>query len=341
MSATADGEDRHLRILAITNLWPVGDDHTGVFVSDSVAALRALGHHVEVEIVGHRRGRADYLLSVPRVRRAFRRKSWDVVHIHFGMTALTARLAGIGPCVLTLYGSDVNVRWKHWITRLGSGGIAERIYVSRRLATAAGDPAGLVIPNGVDLQTLVPGDRATARAELGFEPGELVVLFGANPTRRIKGHDIFREVLAALEDRGINVRELVLTEPGQDRRRVARKFDAADLLLFTSVRGSEGSPTVVKEAAAMGLPVVTVDLGDVAEILDGVEPSSVVPFPGHADPAVARAALVESLAEGVISVIHDGRRSNGREVTSWLDLPLVAQRVVDVYRTVGRRANSA
>ncbi len=337
MSATPDGEDRPLRILAITNLWPMGDDHTGVFVSDSVASIRDLGHHVEVEIVGHRRGRADYLLAVPRVRRAFRRESWDIVHLHFGMTALTARLAGVGPCVLTLYGSDVNVRWKHWITRLGSGGIAQRIYVSRRLATAAGDPAGLVIPNGVDLRILVPGDRAEARASLGFAPGELVVLFGANPRRRIKGYDVFRDVLAALQNRGINVRELVLTEPGQDRLRVAQKFDAADLLLFTSVRGSEGSPTVVKEAASMGLPVVTVDVGDVAEILAGVEPSSVVPFPDHVDPLDANAALVESLAEGVIAVTQSGRRSNGRQRTSWLDLPFVAQRVIDVYRTVCRR----
>ena len=341
MSATTVSEDRPLRILAITNLWPVGDDHTGVFVSDLVESVRALGHHVQVEIVAQRGGRADYLLAVPRVRRAFRREPWDVVHLHFGMTALTARLAGIGPRVLTLYGSDVNVRWKHWITRLGSGGIAERIYVSRRLATAACDPDGIVIPNGVDRRTLVPGDQAAARSELGFAPGERVVMFGANPRRRVKGHGVFRDVLAALVTRGIPVRELVLTEPGQDRIGVARKFDAADVLLFTSLRGSEGSPTVVKEAAAMGLPVVTVGLGDVAEILAGVEPSSVVPFPDHADPLAARAALVESLADGVMAVLQDGRRSNGRELTGWLDLPVVAQRVVDVYRKVCRRATAA
>jgi teichuronic acid biosynthesis glycosyltransferase TuaC len=332
LNANAVGADRPLRILAVTNLWPVGDDHTGVFVLDLVESVRALGHHVQVEIVAQRNGRADYLLAVPRLRRAFQREPWDVVHLHFGMTALTARLAGIGPRVLTLYGSDVNVRWKHWITRLGSGGIAERIYVSRRLATAAGDPDGLVIPNGVDRRTLTPGDRAVARSELGFEPHERVVLFGANPRRAVKGHDVFRDVLAALVTRGFPVRELVLTEPGQDRVRVARKFDAADVLLFTSVRGSEGSPTVVKEAAAMGLPVVSVELGDVAEILAGVEPSSVVAFPDHADSLVARAALVESLADAVAAVLAEGRRSNGRELTSWLDLPLVAQRVVDVYR---------
>ena len=341
MSANAVGEDRPLRILAVTNLWPVGDDHTGVFVSDLVESVRALGHHVQVEIVAQRNGRADYLLGVPRLRRAFKREPWDVVHLHFGMTALTARLAGIGPRVLTLYGSDVNVRWKHWMTQLGSGGIAERIYVSRRLATAAGDPHGLVIPNGVDRRTLTPGDRSAARSELGFAPDERVVLFGANPRRAVKGHDVFREVLATLQTRGIPVRELVLTEPGQDRERVARKFDAADVLLFTSVRGSEGSPTVVKEAAAMGLPVVSVELGDVAEVLAGVEPSSVVAFPDHADPLAARTALVASLVDAMAAVFEDGRRSNGRELTSWLDLPLVAQRVVDVYRRVCRGASLA
>lgn len=333
--SSGPGEDPPLRILAITNLWPTGDDHTGVFVADLVESLRALGHHVEVEIIAQRRGRADYLLAVPRVRRAFHRTPWDVVHLHFGMTALTARLAGIGPRVLTLYGSDINVGWKHWLTRLGSGGIAERIYVSHRLATAARDPEGLVIPNGVDLATLVPGDRAAARSELGFAPADRVVLFGADPGRRVKGYDVFRDVLAVLRTRGIPVSELVLTEPGQDRARVAQKLDAADVLLFTSVRASEGSPTVVKEAAAMGLPVVTVDVGDVAEILAGVEPSSVVQFPEQTDPALARASLVDTLADRAVAVLNDGRRSNGRERTGWLDLPLVARRVIDVYRRVG------
>ena len=119
---------------------------------------------------------------------------------------------------------------------------------------------------------------------------------------------------------------------------VPLKFAAADLLLFTSRRGHEGSPTVVKEALAMGLPVVSTDVGDVAELLDGVTPSAVVPFP--AGPA----ELVGSLADAAAEVLRAGTRSDGRQRRSWLDSTRIAQRVAAVYDEVTshrRRASDA
>ena len=89
-----------------------------------------------------------------------------------------------------------------------------------------------------------------------------------------------------------NVRELVLAAPDQPRSAVPAKFAAADVLLFTSRKGSEGSPSVIKEATVMGLPVVSVDVGDAAELLDGVEPSAVVAFPEPWGGDAARAELV-------------------------------------------------
>ena len=46
-------------------------------------------------------------------------------------------------------------------------------------------------------------------------------------------------------------------------------MDRADCLLVTSI--SEGSPLIVKESLAMGLPIVSVDVGDVAEMTKGVK----------------------------------------------------------------------
>jgi hypothetical protein len=80
----------------------------------------------------------------------------------------------------------------------------------------------------------------------------------------------------------------------------------------------------------MGLPVVTVDVGDVAEVLDGVTPSAVVPFPSTED----KGALVTALADAAAEVLAKGVRADGREQSSWLDSRLVAERVTDVYRQV-------
>jgi glycosyltransferase involved in cell wall biosynthesis len=258
------------------------------------------------------------------------------VHVHYGLTALAARFVG-APRVLSLYGSDINARWQHVLTRLGWGGTAARIYVGRALAHAAHDRQGVVVPGGVDFELFIPVDRDEARADLGIGPDEPVVLFGGEPDRPVKGYDVFSDVLAALRERGIAARELQLTEPDQPRADVPRKFGAADVLLFTSRRGSEGSPGVVKEANAMGLPVVSVAVGDVAEILAGVRPSAVVDFPqSWGDPA-ARAELVRTLADRTAEVLATRARSNGREVTTWLDSATVARRIVGVYHTVLRR----
>jgi glycosyltransferase involved in cell wall biosynthesis len=215
---------------------------------------------------------------------------------------------------------------------LGRGGYAARVYVSDRLADTARDPSGWVIPTGVDFGLFVPSERAAARAALGIAPQERVVLFGGAPGNAVKCYDIYREALDAFRARSGAVRELVLAEHGQARTAVVAKFAAADALLFTSRRGAEGSPMVVKEAAVMGLPVVAVDVGDVAKVLADVDPSVVVPFPEPWGGADSRAALVQRLAAGLMEVLDKPVRSNGREQAGWLDSRLIAERIVEVYR---------
>jgi glycosyltransferase involved in cell wall biosynthesis len=110
-------------------------------------------------------------------------------------------------------------------------------------------------------------------------------------------------------------------------------MSAADCLLLTS--SVEGSPNVVKEALACDLPVVSTDVGDVAELLAGVAPSAVCP---------PDASL---LARALLECVDPPRRSNGREVSAALDEEEIASRLLAVYaatrprrglRTRGARA---
>ncbi|GAA4710325.1 glycosyltransferase [Phytohabitans rumicis] len=309
-----------MRILAVTNLWPAPGSFRGVFVADQVAGLRRLGHEVDVEVVAQERGRLDYLLAAGRVRR---RGSYDLVHVHYGLTALASRLVVGVPRILSLYGSDVNTPWQWRLTRLFDGNPAARVYPSRRLALAAGDPDGAIVPPGVDFGLFAPFDpaaRAAARAGFGFGPDETVVLFGAAPDNPVKGYDVFRAVVDRL-----GARTLLLPAPGQSRAGVVPKFAAADLLLVTSRQGTESGPLVVKEAAAMGLPVVSVDVGDAAEVLDGVTPSAVVPFSG---------TLVADLAAACAAVLADGRRADGRERIARYDQEQAVRALEAVYTRV-------
>jgi glycosyltransferase involved in cell wall biosynthesis len=327
-----------LRVLCVTNMWPEGDSFRGIFVKEQVEALRALGAEVDVEIVAQSRGRKDYLLAAPRIRRRVRRGDYDVVHIHHGMVALACRFIGRTPRVLGLYGHDVNWHWQRWITKAGWGGVAEKLFISRRMAIGAGEPDGLVIPNGVDFNLFAPADRAPHRARFGFTDSERIVLFGGVPSNWVKGYDVFSDVLTRLKERGLPVRELILPEPGQTRENVAPKFLAADVLLFTSLKGFEGSPTVVKEATAINLPVVTTDVGDVTQVLEGVTPSAVVEYPEPWGSPQAREQLVSQLTDRVAEVLAANTRSNGRQVNARLAWTAIARQMIDMYRDVIARA---
>jgi teichuronic acid biosynthesis glycosyltransferase TuaC len=96
-------------------------------------------------------------------------------------------------------------------------------------------------------------------------------------------------------------------------------MSASDLLLLTSV--AEGSPNVVKEAMACDLPVVSVDVGDVRENLEGVRHCHVCP----AEP--------QPLAEAIVAVVQAlPERSDGRARSEHLGLEPIARTLASIYR---------
>jgi len=96
-------------------------------------------------------------------------------------------------------------------------------------------------------------------------------------------------------------------------------MNAADCLLLTS--DSEGSPTVVQEALACSLPVVSVDVGDVSQRLEGVCPSRIV----ERNP--------EDLARAITEILISGQRSNGYTKIRDVSCSTVAQQTICVYRS--------
>src|SRR5262249_45941379 len=97
-------------------------------------------------------------------------------------------------------------------------------------------------------------------------------------------------------------------------------LNAADVLLLTSHH--EGSPNVIKEALACNLPIVSVDVGDVRERIDGVHGCYL------ADPAPSALASALSLALAL-----DGR-SDGRRRVAELSVTRVAADVVAAYHAI-------
>jgi glycosyltransferase involved in cell wall biosynthesis len=183
------------------------------------------------------------------------------------------------------------------------------------------------VPTGVDLRLFTPADRAAARRRLGYAADERVVLFNAGRNPAVKDPDLARAAVAQARHLVGEMRFVVLDGSARPEE-VPVYMNAADVLLVTSL--TEGSPTVVQEAMACNLPVVSVDVGDVRERLQGVAACEVVV---RRDP--------NELGNALAAVLLAAKRSDGRTHAAALGVEAIAERLAEFYRlALGRTAQA-
>jgi len=170
----------------------------------------------------------------------------------------------------------------------------------------------------VDLNAFRPLDRNEACKALGLDPEKKYVLFPYDPAEQRKRYDLIEASVAEAQSRNPSVE--ILHVRGVPRERMPLYMNAADLLLLASV--FEGSPNAVKEAMAVNLPVVSVDVGDVRELIGTTEGCFIVPREATA------------MAEKIVEVCRQPMRTRGREAIARLSIENVARQVVAVYAQV-------
>ena len=274
-----------VRILVVTNMWPTPDEPTfGTFVKEQVDDCRAVGHEVDVVSFDGRTHATHYVSATLVVARRVRQFRPDVVHAHYGLSGAVAVAQRSAPTVVTFHGSDVGYkRWQVPISRVVSRHTTP-VFVSRSGARALGVGSPIVLPIGVDTALFKPSDVISARRELGWEKDELVVVFPGRPSNRVKNHPLFVATVEQLTARGVGVRGVVLDM--LSRAEVAQRLAAADVMIMTS--HSEGSPVALRESLACRTPVVSVDVGDASEVLEGLDGCAICP---RSAAALAEAAL--------------------------------------------------
>lgn len=243
--------------------------------------------------------------------------------------------------------------------RLFSGSADSIIYnshLSKSQHEAFGfkDRRGLVIPNGFDLESLVPPQECeqTVRAEFGLSTNALVVGHVAR-FHALKDHASFLKAAAQVAHQRRNVRFLLVGRDvslqnaalqgivpahledrfvfAGERSDVHRLMRAMDVFCLSSV--SEAFPNVLGEAMATGVPCVTTDVGDSAQIVGDTG-------------LVVRPADSGLLAEGLLSLISmscDERRKLGtaarQRIKQRYSLGKVVGQYEKLYEELIRRKN--
>jgi teichuronic acid biosynthesis glycosyltransferase TuaC len=287
---------------------------------------------VEVERF-HLRSRTSPLILIReyfRLRRHIARFEPSLVHAQFGtVTAMiTALAAGRTPVAMTFRGGDLNHSPSTGVVRSFLGRLLSQIAalraavivcVSERLRQRLWwrRSRAAVVPSGVDTSRFRPEPRDAARARLGWPPQDRVVLFNAGRDPHNKRLDLAARA-ADLARRVLPGLRLEILDGTVDPLHMPAVMNACDCLLVTS--DTEGSPTVIQEALACAVPIVSVDVGDAVERLRGVSNTRIV----------ERDA--ESIARALAEITAVPRRTNGPEVGRDLSLDRTTHKLCRLYR---------
>ena len=290
-----------------------------------IRTLRAGGVPVHPILIPHR----AYLRERREVRRLLELGQPDIVHTHGYRADLLdagiARRMGI-PTVTTIHGSS-RMSWRTKLYEAIQFRLLRRfqavVAVSRpllrdlRRAGLAPDRIRLVANAWHGLSRPLP--RVAARNALGL-PLDAFVVGWVGRLIRVKGCDVFLDALGRM--RHLSVHASIIGS-GSERERLdalAARYGIADRVHFHGCREdaaslfrafdvwvlssrSEGTPMVLFEAMAAGVPIVATRVGGVDDAVSEAEACLVPPE----DPA----ALAGCLAD-----IHSGRQSTEQRVTA-------------------------
>ena len=298
------------RVLMVTGIYPTPErPHKGTFVKPIVDALLTDGHKVEIVHPNPSYPMPlRYLLATLQVFFKTLTGRFDIVHGHYGLWCLVARMQWTTPVVAAYLGDDLLgtvtedesiskksllvVRISQWLCRH-----VEVVTVkSEQMKKASLTDDAIVLADGINFDLFQPMPRSEARALLGWDQENYYIVFANNPVIPVKNFKLAQAAIERLRERGIEAELKVAT--GLPQVKVVQYINASNALILPSI--AEGAPNVVKEAMACNVPVVATNVGDVEQVISQTEGCSVC----------ARDA--DAMAEGLKKALLHTERTTGR-----------------------------
>lgn len=258
-------------------------------------------------------GIKGYLKSIFRLRRFIRNNKYDIVHAHYSLSGIVAAFSGHKNVIVSLMGSDVKENKKNSLMKLFSKYFWKGTIVkSERMKSHLGVDKTYIIPNGVDFDKFYNRGQVESLKRLGWNPNKKHILFPANPNRPEKDFNKAEHIFKLIKDNNSEL-HTIIDVPNNE---MPYYYSAADLVLFTSKR--EGSPNVIKEAMACCCPIVTTNVGDVETTIKDTIHCSI-------------SNNTETLTNSVRKLLTSKVNTNGREIISFLDESIIADKIISIY----------
>lgn len=285
------------------------------FITEQVVALQKIG--IEVEMFGVTgKGIKGYISKLPYLKRTLSQCHPDMIHAHYGLCGLLANLQRRVPVVTTYHGSDINVKKVRPFSKISVLLSKHNIFVSSKIMSQVQQYSkNSLIPCGVDLTDVQKTPKREAREHMNLLQEKKYVLFASAFDNGIKNYPLARETMSLIPDAEL------LELKGYTRDEVSMLMCAADCILMTS--NSEGSPQVIKEAMACGCPIVSVDVGDVRWVTEGIDGCHIC----ERNPIAISDALKKAF---------EHKRTDGRQRLMELGLTndIIAEKLISIYNSV-------
>lgn len=292
---------------------------------------------IEIEYFKIRgKGILAYLIGTIKMRNELNNTSYNIIHAHYGLCGIVSLLARRNERLVVsfmgsdLMGSDLVKGFRHFFFRyleslyrylaykyfnytiVKSNRLLRRLNISHNV---------MVCPNGVNLESFYPVQRNLAFSETGFSQATANIIFVSDPARPEKNVILAMDAVSLITGQQIVLHSIC----NIDQQMLKYYYSSADALILTSYY--EGSPNVIKEAMACNCPVVSTDVGDVAEITDGCDGCYITSYDKN-DVAAKILATVKFRKENY--------HTEGREriSTLGLDEKSIAKKIIDIYRMI-------
>lgn len=290
-------------------------------------SLKNAGVELEYFVVAGR-GWKSYVKNIKPLRKRIHEGGIDVVHAHYSWTAYLTSLATIGmnvPMVVSLMGNDI---LDHWWYPVLARVVAKCkpwkavIVKSQEMKSRVGMSYAHVIPNGVNMEKFHELPQTECQKKLEWDIQKKHVLFPARQEDTRKNWPLATSAVNKLNDAGRFSIELHAFKDTPNNE-TPIWYNAADAVVLPSFY--EGSANALKEAMACNVPIVTTDMGDCRERIEGCEGCY-----------VANTYEVDEFAELLGKALTSGESTKGRErlLADGIADYQIAERLITIYKNI-------
>ena len=186
---------KKMKILEVSRYKKEYSDNTLPFVLEQGESLRAAGCEVEYFLV-----RGNYITAVKALKAKIREFKPDVVHAHYGLSAITAELQSLVPVVTTFHNGETHRWWVNLLSSLFTLRAKHVIYVAEHIHQMVyfKAPNYSIIPCGVTMEDCFLMDKAEARKKLSWDADKKYIMFGGAFSNTRKNYKLLRSAIEEL-----------------------------------------------------------------------------------------------------------------------------------------------